>query len=57
MIAWIRWYLREVSGEADYDRHCRRHLQDHPDHPVPSRREYEAWRAAHKENHPQTRCC
>ncbi|MGC0415603.1 CstA-like transporter-associated (seleno)protein [Embleya sp. AB8] len=54
---WIRWYLREVSGDADYDRHCLRHLAEHPDEPVPSRRAYERWRAGRREANPQTRCC
>jgi uncharacterized short protein YbdD (DUF466 family) len=57
LVRGIRWYLREISGDADYDRHCARHLREHPDAPVPSRRAYEAWRAKEKEGRPQTRCC
>ncbi|MFI6585432.1 YbdD/YjiX family protein [Embleya sp. NPDC050493] len=57
LVRWIRWYLREISGAADYDRHCLRHLREHPDRPVPTRRAYEAWRTRRREEHPQTRCC
>ncbi|MGW1994547.1 YbdD/YjiX family protein [Embleya sp. NPDC001921] len=57
LFRWIRWYLREISGDAEYDRHCRRHLREHPDRPVPSRRAYESWRAGRREENPQTRCC
>ncbi|MET7301375.1 YbdD/YjiX family protein [Embleya sp. NPDC005575] len=57
LFRWIRWYLREISGAADYDRHCLRHLREHPDRPIPSRRAYETWRTKRREEHPQTRCC
>jgi uncharacterized short protein YbdD (DUF466 family) len=53
----IRWYLREVTGEADYDRfvaHARRH---HPDAPVPSRRDFERRRMDEREANPRARCC
>ena len=53
----VRWYLRELTGEADYDRYCERHRRRHPLAPVPSRRAYEARRALHRETHPQGRCC
>ncbi|MBV1939376.1 YbdD/YjiX family protein [Streptomyces sp. BV286] len=53
----VRWYLRELTGEAQYDRYRERHLHDHPLAPVPSRRAYEAQRTRHREEHPQSRCC
>ncbi|WP_240436787.1 YbdD/YjiX family protein [Streptomyces sporangiiformans] len=53
----VRWYLRELTGEAEYDRYCDRHRRHHPHAPVPSRREYEVLRTHHRENHPQSRCC
>ncbi|MEU0936792.1 MULTISPECIES: YbdD/YjiX family protein [unclassified Embleya] len=57
LFRWIRWYLREISGAADYDRHCLRHRREHPDRPIPSRRAYEAWRTRRREENPQARCC
>jgi uncharacterized short protein YbdD (DUF466 family) len=53
----IRWYVREISGDADYDRYRERHLRNHPGTPVPSRRTYERQRTQHREKHPQSRCC
>lgn len=43
----IRWYLREISGTAGYERHCRRHRERHPGEPVPTRRESENHRSLH----------
>ncbi|MGW9206893.1 YbdD/YjiX family protein [Embleya sp. NPDC055664] len=57
VFGWVRWYLREISGDADYERHRRRHLREHPDRPAPTRREYESWRTRRREERPQTRCC
>ncbi|MDW4905724.1 YbdD/YjiX family protein [Streptomyces sp. ADMS] len=54
---YLRWYLRELTGEAEYDRYCARHLGHHPHAPVPTRREYEVLRTLHRETHPQSRCC
>jgi uncharacterized short protein YbdD (DUF466 family) len=53
----VRWYLRELTGEAEYDRYRERQLRHHPLAPVPNRREYEVLRARHREAHPQGRCC
>ncbi|MFG2466258.1 YbdD/YjiX family protein [Streptomyces canus] len=53
----VRWYLRELTGEAEYDRYRERHLRHHPRAPVPTRREYEVLRTRHREAHPQGRCC
>jgi uncharacterized short protein YbdD (DUF466 family) len=53
----VRWYLRELTGEAEYDRYCERHRRRHPLEPVPTRREYEVLRTLHRETHPQGRCC
>lgn len=57
LLSGVRWYLREISGSAAYDRFCRRHLHQHPDTPVPSRRAYERLRARQREERPQSRCC
>ncbi|MFI6928746.1 YbdD/YjiX family protein [Streptomyces sp. NPDC050287] len=53
----VRWYLRELTGEAEYDRHCERHRRRHPGVPAPTRREYEVLRAARREGRPEGRCC
>ncbi|MFE9024277.1 YbdD/YjiX family protein [Streptomyces sp. NPDC007808] len=53
----VRWYLREVTGEAEYDRYCERHRCRHPHAPVPTRREYEVLRTLRREEHPRSRCC
>jgi len=54
---WIRWYLREYSGDGAYERHVARHRVERPDTPVPTRREYERHLARHRDRHPASRCC
>lgn len=52
---WIRWYLKQMTGEAKWDEyldHCRSE-----DIKPMSRREFERHRAEHRENTPQARCC
>ncbi|MEP6464365.1 MAG: YbdD/YjiX family protein [Frankiaceae bacterium] len=53
-VAGLRWYLREVSGEADYDRYLAR---ARPDVPVMSRREFERHKMKARDAHPGARCC
>ncbi|MGW1022747.1 YbdD/YjiX family protein [Streptomyces sp. NPDC002577] len=53
----VRWYLRELTGEAEYDRYCERHGRAHPHAPLPTRREYEVLRTRHLERHAHSRCC
>ncbi|EMF55091.1 YbdD/YjiX family protein [Streptomyces bottropensis] len=53
----VRWYLRELTGEAEYDRYCDRHRRHHPKAPLPTRREYDALRTRHREENPEGRCC
>jgi uncharacterized short protein YbdD (DUF466 family) len=51
----VRWYLKELSGEAKWDQyvdHCRRH-----GHEPMSRREFERQRSDRAEATPQSRCC
>lgn len=57
LVSGVRWYLREISGDAAYERHCARHLRAHPDRPVPSRRAYERLRSEHREHTTSSRCC
>ena len=51
----IRWYLRQVTGEAKWDEYLER-CQDQDVEPT-SRRDFERHRAEHKESHPPARCC
>jgi uncharacterized short protein YbdD (DUF466 family) len=53
----IRWYLREVSGEADYDRYVARAQRHQPGAPVLSRREFERHKMRLREDHQEARCC
>jgi len=53
----VLWYLREVSGEADYDRYLARHEREHPGTPALTRREFEKRRMDRAQAHPQSRCC
>jgi Selenoprotein, putative len=51
----IRWYLKQVSGEAKWDEYRERARSEGVE-PM-SRRDFERHRSAHKENNPQIRCC
>jgi uncharacterized short protein YbdD (DUF466 family) len=57
--AWrgLRWYLRELTGETQYDRYLERHAREHPDAPPLSRREFERCRIAERDARPGSRCC
>lgn len=57
LLAGLRWYVREFSGDAAYDRYRESHLRNHPLAPVPTRREYERMLTRHQELHPGSRCC
>ncbi|MFC4049751.1 YbdD/YjiX family protein [Actinomadura syzygii] len=52
VVRFVRWYLREITGDAAYERHVARH----PGH-APTRREYERHRTAHRDQNPEGRCC
>ena len=53
----VRWYLRELTGEAEYDRYCEQHRRHHPYAPVPTYRQYQQQRTVHQETHPKNSCC
>lgn len=53
----VRWYARELTGEAEYERYCDRHRRHHPNAPVPTRREYQQIRSSHCELERPSRCC
>jgi hypothetical protein len=51
----IRWYLRQVSGEAKWDEYLERARHEGV---VPiSRRDFERHRSEHSEQSPRARCC
>jgi uncharacterized short protein YbdD (DUF466 family) len=53
----VRWYLREVSGEGDYDRYVARARCQHAEADVLSRREFERRKMSAREANPGARCC
>ncbi len=55
--AWrsVRWYLREFTGEARWDRYLE-HCAAHGDEPM-TRREFERRRSDALEANPVSRCC
>ena len=53
----VGWYLREVAGEADYDRYVEHRRRHHPGEPVMGRREFERWRMDDRNRNPRSRCC
>jgi uncharacterized short protein YbdD (DUF466 family) len=53
----VRWYLRELTGEAQYDHYVERHRRLHPDLPRMTRREFERCRTDRREENPTASCC
>jgi hypothetical protein len=51
----IRWYLKQVTGEAKWDQYLDRCRCEGVE-PM-SRRDFERHRSEHKERNPQSRCC
>jgi uncharacterized short protein YbdD (DUF466 family) len=51
----VRWYLRELSGEAKWDDYLERCARDGVT-PM-SRRRFERHRDQHRERSTQSRCC
>jgi uncharacterized short protein YbdD (DUF466 family) len=51
----MRWYLREFTGEARWDRYLE-HCTEHGHEPM-SRREFERRRSDALEANPVSRCC
>lgn len=56
-VVWVRWYLREVSGESAYDRYVTHARAEHLDAPVLDRRQFERRRMDERDARPQQRCC
>jgi hypothetical protein len=51
----IRWYLKQVTGEAKWDEYLER-CRDDGVEPI-SRRSFEKHRAEHQEKGTRARCC
>lgn len=58
-VDWVRWYVREVSGESVYDRYVAHTRAHDPDAKVMSRGEFERDRMDAREADPRKgfRCC
>ncbi|MCP3821519.1 YbdD/YjiX family protein [Streptomyces sp. A3M-1-3] len=58
-VNWIRWYVREVSGEAVYDKYVAHARACNPAAEVMDRREFERSRTDAREADPREgfRCC
>lgn len=57
--AWrgLRWYLRELTGETQYDKYVERHAREHAGAEPLTRREFERRRIAAADAKPGSRCC
>ena len=53
----VHWYLREVSGEADYDRYLEHHRRRHPARNPLTPAEFQRYRWQHRAEHPSSGCC
>jgi uncharacterized short protein YbdD (DUF466 family) len=53
----VGWYLREVTGEGDYDRYVAHHACHHPGEQPLSRRDFERRRMDERERNPRASCC
>ncbi|GAA3976543.1 YbdD/YjiX family protein [Streptomyces sp. NBC_01352] len=55
----VRWYVRELTDESAYDRYVAHVRKEHPQAPVPSRRDFERMRTERQEADPRQgfRCC
>ncbi|BCB86346.1 YbdD/YjiX family protein [Phytohabitans suffuscus] len=56
-LAAVRWYLRELTGESQYDHYVDRHRRLHPDQPLLTRREFEHRRTDRRDQNPTASCC
>ncbi|WP_197093804.1 YbdD/YjiX family protein [Nonomuraea sp. SBT364] len=55
VLRFLRWYVRELTGTAAYERYVRAH-EGHGGTPM-SRRRFERRRSDLREATPQSRCC
>jgi uncharacterized short protein YbdD (DUF466 family) len=55
MLAGVRWYARQLSGESKWNDYLARCERD--DVPPMTRRQFERHRDEHREQGTQSRCC
>jgi uncharacterized short protein YbdD (DUF466 family) len=53
----VLWYMRELTGETQYDRYLERHTREHAGTAPLTRREFERRRIDEKDATPGSRCC
>lgn len=53
----LSWYVKEVTGEGDYERYVAHLRRTHPGRPVPSPREFWRQNYAEQDANPTGRCC
>lgn len=53
----VLWYLRELTGETQYDRYLERHAREHAGTAPLTRREFERRRIDEQDATPGSRCC
>jgi len=56
LIQAVSRFLREASGESAYERYCEHLRRHHPDHPIPSEKDFYLERLRQKYSRP-SRCC
>lgn len=57
LLRGLRWYVREVSGDAAYDHYLARHLRRHPGEPPLDVRTFWRQRLDGRDGEPPQRCC
>ncbi|WP_240646122.1 YbdD/YjiX family protein [Georgenia sp. SYP-B2076] len=53
----VRWYVRALMGDGDYERYVAYLRRAHPDAEVPTEKEFWCRRWAEQEANPGARCC
>ena len=56
LLRYVWEYVKEISGENDYDRYLAFHVATHPDKPPLGRGEFYRKRQDEKYNNPGSRC-
>jgi uncharacterized short protein YbdD (DUF466 family) len=57
LLRGVHWYLRELTGEAQYDHYLARHATTHAGAAPLTRREFEKQRVDRADARPGSRCC
>jgi uncharacterized short protein YbdD (DUF466 family) len=56
-LAAVRWYVRELMGDAKYERYVAHLRGAHPDAEVPTERQFWRDHYADQDANPGSRCC